>query len=105
MALWGLSMAIMCLRHLPGSGYAPVLVANTGAWHKTFVALAALAAAVFSYLYAGAVGFAVAAAVIIGYAIAIAVVCKSFKGVSGDLLGFSLVMGELAAMLVFAVAL
>ena len=96
------AMAIFVVRHMPESNYAALLRQNIGASHKIFVALIIIAAIAAAALYAGHVGLIVAAAVILFYVGAMAKAFKNFKGISGDLLGYSLVISELGGLIVWA---
>jgi len=97
------AFSIFVLRHSPQSNYTTMMSQNISVANKLFVLLIAIVATRFSYLYAGFLGTAVAVAVILGFAIAMRRVYKSFDGISGDLLGYSMVIGELCGLLTFAV--
>lgn len=92
------AFSIFTLRHMPTSNY----IKNIDASHKIFVLFFAATALVFSYLHAGIVGLIVPTAVVLGFAWAIRVVYKSFGGISGDLLGYSLVISELIGLITLA---
>jgi adenosylcobinamide-GDP ribazoletransferase len=96
------AFSILVLRHMPESGYGAMLSQGVGAGHRFFAALGGLAAIILSFAYTGFIGLAVSAAVLLGYFAAIRVVYKSFKGVSGDLLGYALVIGELCGLTALA---
>ena len=96
------ALSIFVLRHMPISNYAATLGRGAGAASKVFVALVALGAVALSFLHAGIVGLAVCAATVLGYAAAMRVVYKDFKGISGDLLGYSLVISELCGLVALA---
>lgn len=97
------SLSIFILRHADISHYGTLLSKNTGMRQKVVVLLIGYAAIVLSYLYAGVFGLIVVAAVVVGYVLAMRVVYREFKGVSGDLLGYSLVIGELCGLMAMAV--
>jgi len=97
------AFSIFVLRHSPQSNYTSMLSQNIGMSNKLFVLIVAIVATRFSYLYAGFLGTAVSVAVILGYIGAMRRVFKSFDGISGDLLGYSMVIGELCGLLTFAV--
>jgi adenosylcobinamide-GDP ribazoletransferase len=88
---------------MPGSNYAAMIAKSSGAASKSFVAVIALVIVILSFLYAGVLGLIVCAAIILGYAAAMRVVYKSFKGVSGDLLGYAMVISELCGVITLAV--
>jgi len=97
------ALSILVLRHIPQSNYAPVLAQGIELSHKIFISATALAAAAFSFLYAGLSGLIVVSAVVSGYAWAMRAAYKGFDGISGDLLGYSLVIGELCGLIALAV--
>jgi len=97
------SISLLCMKIMPQSGYANMMRQNAGALHVGFVVVLLLAAAVVAYLLTGFVGLIVVGAVVLGYAGALAYSRKEFKGVSGDLAGFSLVIGELCGVIALAV--
>lgn len=96
------AFSILTLRHMPESNYGAMLAKNNGTGGRVFVIIIKLATMALSVLYAGFIGFVVVFSVLVGYALAMRTVYKSFKGVSGDLLGYSLVMGELCGFIVLA---
>jgi len=96
------ALSIFVLRHMPISNYAATLGRNAGTASKVFVAFIVLGAVALSFLYAGIVGLAVSVATVLGYAAAMRVVYKDFKGISGDLLGYSLVISELCGLVALA---
>jgi len=97
------SAALLGLKAMPQSGYGNMLKRNTGKPHMIFVAACASAAIAFSYVTAGPGGVLAALFCAAGFAGAMAYAYKEFKGVSGDLTGFSLVIGELAGLLAYGV--
>ena len=97
------ALSILVLRHMPESNYAALLGRRIEIRHKVFVIIIAVVAIAASIIYAGLSGFIVSAAVVAGYSLAMRVVYKSFNGVSGDLLGYSLVIGELCGLIALAV--
>jgi len=97
------ALCIFMLSHNPGSKYAPLLVKGIGWGHKMFVLLIAMVAMVLSFVYAGVVGMIVLGAVLIGYFLAMLKVYRGFKGVSGDLLGFALVISECSGLIALAI--
>jgi len=96
------AMAIFELKHMQGSNYAALIGQSIELRHKLFVIITALVTVVMAVFMAGAIGILVSVAVIVGYAIAMRVVYKSFDGVSGDLLGYSMVIGELCGLVALA---
>ena len=97
------ALYIFSLPHMPGSNYAPLLTQGISKAHKVFVVVIAAAAFVFSFIYAGYVGVIVLAVVVTGCSLGILKAYRGFKGISGDLLGFALVIGELCGLIALAV--
>jgi len=96
------ALAIFTLKHMPESNYAAMLGKGAGTGYKIFIAIIGLGAIALSVIYAGLIGLLVALAVVVGYTLAMRVVYKVFKGVSGDLLGYALVIGELCGLIALA---
>jgi adenosylcobinamide-GDP ribazoletransferase len=97
------ALSILCLKTMAQSGYAHTLRQNTSVAHKIFIIIIAIAAAAFSFFLARQRGLIVAAAVMAGFAAALACAYKDLKGVSGDVAGFALVIGELSGLTAMAV--
>ena len=97
------AFAIFALPHIPQSSYAPFFKQKIGMPQKIFVVTVAGAAMTAACLWAGLMGLALSLAVIFGYAAAMAKAFKSFKGISGDLLGYALVISELSGVIALAV--
>ena len=64
--------------------------------------ITALGAVIFAFIYAEFIGLITIFAVILGFSLAMRTVYKNFKGVSGDLLGYSQVIGELCGLIALA---
>ena len=96
------AFSIFTLRHMPESNYAKMLGQNTGIRGKLVVIAIFIGIVVFSFVYAGFIGMGAILAVLLGYGISMRVVYNSFKGISGDLLGYSLVIGELCGLAALA---
>ena len=97
------SISLMCMKIMPESGYANMMTQNIRAGHRGFVIALLLASGIIAYFITGINGLIVIGAVVLGYIGAMAYARKEFKGVSGDLTGFSLVVGELCGLLALAV--
>ena len=97
------ALSILCLKTLAQSAYANMLRQNTGMTHKIFIILVAILSIVLSWFLAGVCGLIVAAAVIAGFTAAMAWAYTDLKGVSGDLAGFALVVGELCGFFAMAI--
>ena len=99
------AFAIFTLRHMPTSNYTALLKQNIGLSHKIFILVVTATVIAAAFLYAGFLGLAVAAAVVVGYAVAIRRAFKGFDGISGDLLGYALVISEVCGLITLAVLL
>ena len=96
------ALAIYVMPHMSISNYTAMLGKNVGVSNKIFVIFVAIAAFVFSFLFAGVYGLIVCGGVLLGYILAIRVVYRDFKGISGDLLGYALVISELFGLITLA---
>jgi len=99
----GAALSVLCLKAMPQSGYANMFKKNTEISHKIFIIIIALSAIALYYLFADIYGLIAAGAVILGFFAAMAYAYKDFKGVSGDLAGFALVISELCGLAALAV--
>lgn len=99
----GSSMAILCLKAMPQSGYANMFKNNTSVSHKIFIIFIAVCAIATSFIFAGFYGIIVAAAAILGYIGAIAYSYRDLKGISGDLAGYAIVISELCGLIALAI--
>jgi len=99
------ALAILCIRPMNREGYAALFKPDKAAPHRIMTILIAACALAFAWFFTGAGGLIVAGTVIVGYALAMFCALESFrfKGVSGDLAGFSLVIGELCGIIALAV--
>jgi len=97
------ALSILCLKPMPQSGYANMFKQNTGILHKIFLIFIALAAVALSFLIAGIFGLIIVASIILGFIGAMAYAYKDFKGISGDLTGYALVISELCGLVALAV--
>jgi len=96
------AFSIFVLRHMPISHYGAMLGQKVGAGNKVFILLLCFGSIVFSFLYAGFFGIIVSAVVVLGYAVAMRYVYRAFEGISGDLLGYALVISELCGLVALA---
>ena len=96
------ALCILVLRHMPESNYAAALGQKTSMANKIFVIMICLGAIAAAALYAGLAGLIVSAVVLLSYGLAMGRVYKSFNGVSGDLLGYSMVISELCGLMALA---
>jgi len=97
------AVSVLCLKTAPHSAYAAMTVRNTGAVHKVVAVLFTACAFVLAWFCAGVTGLIVTAVAAAAYTVAMVCAYRSFKGVSGDLAGFSLVICELCALLALGV--
>jgi adenosylcobinamide-GDP ribazoletransferase len=97
------AMSILCLKTMAQSGYAYMYRQNTAVSHKIILILLAVSTAAAAFILTGICGLVVAGAVIAGFIGAMAYVYKEFKGVSGDLAGYALVISELCGLIALAV--
>ena len=98
------AMSMMCIRPAAHSGYAKLFKPKPGATRKLPPIVFAVCAIGFMYLTEGYFGLIVAAAAFAGFAAAMAGMCRTFKGVSGDLAGFALVISELCGLIALALS-
>ncbi|MCL2140424.1 MAG: adenosylcobinamide-GDP ribazoletransferase [Dehalococcoidia bacterium] len=96
------ALFIFILPNLAQSGYAKVLKRNTQTPHIVVVLITALLATVVAFIFNGWRGFLIVAAIVLGYSLAMLYSFRQFKGVSGDLAGFSLTISELSGLVVLA---
>jgi len=97
------AFSIFTLRHMPESNYAAMLSQNVGISHRLFVVIIAAGAVAFSFWYAGVYGIITVAAVVLGYAVAMRKAFRGFNGISGDLLGYAMVIGEVCGFIALAI--
>ena len=96
------AMSMLCLKPASHSSYTVLFRKRVKARHKIFlVAVAALMIALVC-LNMGACGLILTGALLVGYIIPMACVYRNMKGVSGDLVGFSLVVSELCGIIALA---
>jgi len=97
------ALANLCLKPMAQSGYGNMFRQNTGKPHILFLVFVLLISLGLSFWSAGIYGLVAAASVILGFIMAMAYAYKDFKGISGDLIGYSLVLSELCGLFAFAV--
>jgi adenosylcobinamide-GDP ribazoletransferase len=96
------SFSVLSLKPLTQSAYASMFRQNTGAAHKVFIIIIAILTLALSYFLAEILGLIIAASIMAGFTIALGWAYKNLKGISGDLAGFSLVIGELCGLVALA---
>jgi adenosylcobinamide-GDP ribazoletransferase len=92
------ALSVLCLKPMFQSGYAHMLRQNTTTVHILFIAVIAIFGIALSYFLAHLGGLIVALSVAAGFTGAMAWAYRDLKGVSGDLAGFALVIGELCGL-------
>jgi len=97
------AISILGLKTMSQSGYANMFKSNTGISHKIFIIIPGIAGIFFSYYFAGAKGLIVSALVITGFSAAMAYAYNELKGVSGDLAGFAITIGEMCGLFAMAI--
>jgi adenosylcobinamide-GDP ribazoletransferase len=98
------ALAVLCLKPMPQSGYANMFRQGAALMHKVFIFFVAIMAIALSYLFAQELALIVAASVTAGSVGAILWAFQGMKGMSGDLAGFALAIGELCGLVALAVA-
>jgi len=99
------SMAMLCIRPMTDNGYAGLFKPETPMPQIIMTIVFLIAAFWAAWSIGGYLGLIVAAAVAVGYTVAMLIALKSFefKGVSGDLAGFSLVIAEMCGLVALAI--
>ena len=97
--------AMLCIRPMSEQGYVRLFKPEPVGAHRCAVFSLFTLALAAAFLLAGISGIIVSVAVIFGFSAAMLIACSSFafKGVSGDLAGFSLVIAELCRLMALAV--
>ena len=95
--------AILNLPVMAQSGYGNMFRKNVHISHKLFIILMLITAYAASFIFAGLIGVIVVFAVVLGYISAMAYAYKEFKGISGDLAGYAIVISELCGIFAMAV--
>ncbi len=96
------ALAMTYGRPLPHSQYHAQERAAVPAWKGALLAVQLFLPAAAAWLWLGASGLAVCAAAVLGYAAAMCYAAHDLGGVSGDLSGYALTLGELAGLLAAA---
>ena len=97
------ALSVLSLKTIPHSTYANMFRQNTKTVHKVFIIVILLLCFVFSYFSAEFYGLIVIVSIAVGFTGALLYVYKSLHGVSGDVAGFALVIGELCGLIAIAV--
>jgi adenosylcobinamide-GDP ribazoletransferase len=97
------ALSILCLKTMPQSSYAKMLRQNTGTGQKIAVLITAIMAVSLSGFFVRTAGLIAAGAVMAGFAGALAWAYRDLHGVSGDVAGFAIVIGELCGLFAMAV--
>jgi adenosylcobinamide-GDP ribazoletransferase len=97
------ALSILCLKTMPQSNYANMFRQNTGIQHKIVVIVTAILAIAFSSYFARTAGLITVASAVAGFIAALVWAYKDLRGISGDVAGFALVVGELCGLIAMAV--
>jgi len=97
------ALSILCLKTMPQSNYANMFRQNTGIQHKIAVLITAILAIAISGYFVQTIGLITAASAVVGFTAALVRAYKDLRGVSGDVAGFALVIGELCGLIAMAV--
>jgi adenosylcobinamide-GDP ribazoletransferase len=97
------ALSILCLNTMPQSSYANMLRQNTGIRHKIAVIMTVIPAIALSGYFARTAGLITVASTVVGFTAALVWAYKDLRGVSGDIVGFALVTGELCGLIAMAV--
>jgi len=97
------SLSLFSLNVMSQSSYANMFKQNVLVSHKFFVSVLTILTIAASYPLSGVPGLSAATFTILGFIGAMTYSYKELKGVSGDLVGFSLVIGELCGLIALAV--
>jgi adenosylcobinamide-GDP ribazoletransferase len=97
------ALSILGLKPLSQSAYAIMFRQNSSTAHKVFIVIIAILALALSWFFAGYYGLIIGASVIVGCTIAFIWAYNDLKGISGDVAGFGLVIGELCGLAALAV--
>jgi len=90
--------AVLTVPVMPQSGYANMFRKNVKIAHKIFIILILITACVLSFIFSNLKGLITVLAVISGFILSMAYAYKEFKGISGDLAGYSIVISELCGI-------
>ena len=96
-------LAILSVKAMPQSGYANMFKMNTRISHRIFIIILLAVSVAVSVIFAKYTGLITVSAAILGYVCAMAYAYNEFKGISGDLTGYSLVISELFGIFALAV--
>ena len=97
------ALSILCLKPMTQSTYANMFKRNAGTPHRIFLIFIAFTGVALSCFLMGISGLIVTVSSIAGFTGTMLYAYKDLKGVSGDLAGFALVIGELCALTAMAI--
>ena len=98
------AMALLCAKVIPGSGYANAFRQKTGTAHKIWILFLAVLGFAAACLLAGVAGLIAAVCAALGTIAATAYAYRKLEGVSGDVAGYAIALGELCGLIALAVA-
>ena len=96
------SLSILILKTHTQSNFANMFRQNSGLKQNIFIVFILILSIILSIVFAGLSGLIVSAALIAGFSAAMFYAYKDLQGVSGDLAGYALVIGELCAIIAMA---
>jgi len=99
------ALSILCIRPMNPDGYAAVFRPDSPAVHRIVTLVDLIIVFVLAWFIFGLPGLIVGGAVAVGFSVAMLCALKSFnfKGVSGDLAGFSLTIAEVCGIIAIAI--
>ena len=95
--------AMLNMKAMSDTGYAATFKANSKLSHTVFICVVGVLAAATAWLFAGNIAIIVLIVEAIAGVLAMAWTYRQFEGLSGDLCGFIITVGELAGILCLAV--
>jgi len=95
--------AVLTVPVMAQSGYANLFRKNVHMPHRLFIVLLLIITYAVSFIFAHLTGIIIVFAVVLGYVCAMAYAYKEFKGISGDLAGYAIVISELCGIFALAV--
>ena len=97
------SVSLLILKAMPQSSYAKMFGKDSHDIHKGFLIVTAIVSAATACMFCGPRGLAAVLITVLGFTCAMVNSYRRFRGVSGDLAGYSIVIGELCGLMTLAV--
>ena len=92
------SVSILSLKAMTQSSYVNMFKQSTNISHRGFVIAITILIFLTAFFFTGFRGLVVVVCVVVGFTAAMAYSYREFKGISGDLTGYSLVISELCGL-------